>query len=264
MSSLYYMKKRYKMNPLAFTFDHGFETEDALRNIKTAVDILGVDFLYFKSDYMKEMFTDIVKSGSDAVICHPCSIWYIQLAFDIAARYKIPLIIAGWTQGQSSRYPIATKCSPNSDHKEFEKMGQATKNFLKEYIPLHPKYKGFPKTMKEALKRASRKHKARILSPHWFLREDPEDYVKLIQKELKWEFPKQSYPAKSTNCYLNFLSVDNSIKHFGYTHYHVEMSKLIRAGLLPRKEALEALKLNYSEDLLNRVKEQLGITKEKK
>jgi tRNA(Ile)-lysidine synthase TilS/MesJ len=26
--ALYYMQKRYKMNPLAFTFDHGFETKD--------------------------------------------------------------------------------------------------------------------------------------------------------------------------------------------------------------------------------------------
>jgi 3'-phosphoadenosine 5'-phosphosulfate sulfotransferase (PAPS reductase)/FAD synthetase len=36
-SSLYYMKKRYDLNPLAFTFDHGFETEEALENIHNAV-----------------------------------------------------------------------------------------------------------------------------------------------------------------------------------------------------------------------------------
>ena len=35
-SALYYMKKRYGLNPLAFTFDHGFETEEALENIKNA------------------------------------------------------------------------------------------------------------------------------------------------------------------------------------------------------------------------------------
>ena len=37
-ASLYYMKKRYHLNPLAFTFDHGFETEDALRNVHKAVE----------------------------------------------------------------------------------------------------------------------------------------------------------------------------------------------------------------------------------
>ncbi|MCK9431052.1 MAG: 7-cyano-7-deazaguanine synthase, partial [Candidatus Omnitrophica bacterium] len=79
-SALYYMKKRYKLNPLAFTFDHGFETEDALENIRNAVEVLGVDFLLFKSDFMLEMFSEMVKTDSRAVLCHPCSIWYMDLA----------------------------------------------------------------------------------------------------------------------------------------------------------------------------------------
>ncbi len=109
-SSLYYMTKRYKLNPLAFTFDHGFETEEAMENIHNAVEILGVDFLFFKSDYMKDMFSKILKTGSKAVICHPCSIWYMDLAFDIAARYEIPMIVAGWTKGQSTKQEVMSKC----------------------------------------------------------------------------------------------------------------------------------------------------------
>lgn len=261
-SSLYYMKKRYKMNPLAFTFDHGFETEDAMKNIRNAVEILGVDFLFFKTDYMKEMFADMVRGGTEAVICHPCSIWYMQLTFDIAARYNIPIIIAGWTKGQSTRQPVMSKCGCNVHQKEFRKMGLATEKFLKEYLPSNPKYKDFPLSMEEALARARKKHKARVLSPHWFIRDDAEEYVKLIQKELKWEYPLQSYPKKSTNCYLNFLSVDNSIKYFGYTHYHVEMSKLIRAGQLSRREALDALNLDYSEEIIRDIHRMLGVESE--
>jgi len=52
--SLYCMKRRYRMNPLAFTFDHGFENDEALENIRNAVNILGVDWLYFKTDFMKD------------------------------------------------------------------------------------------------------------------------------------------------------------------------------------------------------------------
>ena len=39
-AALYFMKERYKMNPLAFTFDHGFEQSDALQNVRRAVDKL--------------------------------------------------------------------------------------------------------------------------------------------------------------------------------------------------------------------------------
>jgi hypothetical protein len=134
------MKKRYDLNPLAFTFDHGFETEEAMENIRNAVEILGVDFLYFKSDYMKEMFSKLLNSGSKAVICHPCSIWYMDLAFDIAARYEIPMIVAGWTKGQSTKQEVMSKCGCNVHSIEFQAMAKETQKFLNEALKDMPKY----------------------------------------------------------------------------------------------------------------------------
>lgn len=257
-SALYYMKRRYKLIPLAFTFDHGFETEDAMENVRNAVEILGVDFLFFKTDFMKDMFSEIIKTNPKAVICHPCSIWYMQLTFDITARYDIPIIIAGWTKGQSAKQPVMSRCGCIIHQPEFVSMAKATKEFLDNYIRNAPKYKDFPKSMEEVLTRAKKRHKCIVLSPHWFLQKDPEEYVETIKKELKWKFPKLSYPAKSTNCYLNFISVYNSIKYYGYTHYHVEMSKLIRAGLLTREEALKNLEINFDKELLNSIAKKLN------
>jgi len=256
-ASLYYMKKRYRMNPLAFTFDHGFETEGAKENVINAVEALGVDYLFFKTDFMKDMFAKIVKTGSKAVMCHPCSIWYMQLAFDIAARYEIPLIIAGRTKGQFAKREMMTKGAGDSSAPEFRLMAEATKDFLST-LKDDPKYGDFPTTMEEVLKRAKKKHKCTVLSPHWFLDTDPEEYVELIKKELNWKPPRLSYPAKSTNCSLNFLSVHLSLKYYGYTHYHVEMSKLVRQGLMTREEALNCLKTGFDKALLNRIAEKLG------
>ncbi|MGE5197540.1 MAG: 7-cyano-7-deazaguanine synthase [Deltaproteobacteria bacterium] len=256
-AALYYMKKRYRLKPLAFTFDHGFETEDALKNVKNAVEALGVDFLYFKTDFMKEMFSKILKTNSKAVICHLCSIWYMDLTFKTAARYGIPLIIAGWTKGQSSKQPLMSRCGCNINQPEFTSMARATKEFLETCVKKDPKYKDFPESMEEVLVRAKRRQKCAVLSPHWFLPFVAESYVETIKKELNWEFPRLSYPAHTTNCYLNFISVYTSMKYFGYTHYHVEMSKLIRAGLLMREEALENLRINFGKDLLNGVAKKL-------
>jgi tRNA(Ile)-lysidine synthase TilS/MesJ len=256
-SSLYYMKKRYKLNPLAFTFDHGFETEDALENINNAVDALGVDFLFFKTDYMKDMFNKIITTQSQAVICHPCSIWYMQLTFDIAAQYDIPIIIAGWTKGQSTNQGPMTKCACNISSPEYASMSVATKAFLAT-LKHDPKYKDFPDSMEEVLQRANKKHKAMVLSPHWFLDTDAEEYTELLKKELNWKYPKLSYPAKSTNCYLNFLSVYYSLKYYGFTHYHVEMSKMIRANLMTREEALKNLEINYDQQLLDSIGKKLN------
>jgi len=256
-AALYYMKKRYKLNPLAFTFDHGFETEDALENVKNAVEILGVDFMYFKSDYMQEMFSEILKTNPKVVICHICSIWYMNLTFEVAARYGIPLIIAGWTKGQSQRQPLMSRCGCNTHQSEFISMAKEAKVFLDNYLKNNPKYRNFPKSMEDVLLKAKMRQKCAVLSPHWFLPFSADNYVEVIKRELKWKLPALSYPANTTNCYLNFISVYNSMKHFGYTHYHVEMSKLIREGLLTREEAIKNLEINFNQGFLNGIARKL-------
>lgn len=258
-SALYYMKKRYNLNILAFMFDHGFESEDAISNVKKAVKILDVDFILYKSSFMKPMFKKMIESDSKAVICHPCSIWYMDLAFDVAARYEIPLIVAGWTKGQSTNQEVMSKCGCNVHTAEFKSMAESTKNFLDNDLSNLPQYKNFPKSMEEVLKRAKKRHKSLVISPHWFLPYGPTEYIKLIREELGWKEPSLSYPKGSTNCTLNFISVYNSLKHFGYTHYHVEASKLIREGVITREDALEQLKLNFDEDVLQNVARNLDI-----
>ena len=258
-AALYYMKKRYKLNPLAFTFDHGFETEDALENVRNAVDILGVDFLLFKSDFMKEMFARMALTDDRAVLCHPCSIWYMGLTFEMAARFDIPMIVAGWTKGQATHQPLMSRCGCNVHQAEFVSMSKATQAFLDKYTNENLKYKGFPRSMEEVLTIAKKRHKAMVVSPHWFLPVDSSAYLEILKKELKWKFPQLSYPGRSTNCYLNFLSVYNSMKNFGYTHYHVEMSKMIRESLLSRQEAIELLEINFDKSILDLVMQKLGI-----
>jgi len=243
---------------LAFTFDHGFETESAMSNVRNAVEILGVDHIYFRSDYMKEMFKDIVNSGSSAVLCHVCSIWYMQATFDMARRYDIPIIIAGWTKGQASRIDTAAGHGCNPGRPEFAAMAKATRAFLDGYTKKNPRYINFPRSMDEVVARASRKHKCMVLSPHWFLPVDSNVYTQLLEKELNWKMPALSYPARTTNCMLNFLSVHNSMKYFGYTHYHVEMSNMIREGALSRQEALDLLKINFDDEVLEGIRQKLG------
>lgn len=257
-ASLYYIKKRYRLNPLAFTFDHGFETEDAIENVRNAVKILGVEWLVFKSDYMKEMFTEVIKSRSRAVLCHVCSMWYMGVTYDIAGNFRIPLIIAGWTKGQAELQTVMTSCACDISAPEYQAMAEATLDFLDNHLGDLPKYKNFPRRMKDVVQTAQKKQKTTVLSPHWFLQKEPEEYVEIIKKELKWKYPEVSYPAKSTNCYLNFISAYLSMKYYGYTHYHVEMSKLIRLGLMGREEALKLLERNYDDKLLAFILEKIG------
>ena len=257
-AALYYMKRRYKLNALAFTFDHGFETEEAIANVRRAVAKLDVPFLLYRDTSMHGLFAKLLRSGSAAVVCHVCAIWYMGLTFRMAQRFQTPLIITGWTKGQMTTQPVMTKCACGAEGPEYQRMGQATRQFLAG-LRNDPRYKDFPASMEEAVAKAQKAYKCRVLSPHWFLPQETEAYVEVIRRELGWEAPPLSYPGKSTNCLLNFISVHNSMKHYGFTHYHVEMSKLIRENLLTRDEALAMLRIDFGTELLNRIAEPLGV-----
>jgi hypothetical protein len=248
--SLYYMKKRYGMNPLAVTFDHGFENSEALENIKNAVGILGVDWVYYKTDFMNDIFYKIITSQSKAPICHVCAIWYIQFINDLAARYRIPLIVAGWTKGQAMQGAEAGN--------EYKSMSNATEDFVKNYLHRYSQYRGFPVSIKDALRQGRKKFKTRLVSPHWYLKWDPDNIKEILEKELKWRAPALSYPHNSTNCLMNFTSVYLSMKYYGYTHYHIEMSKQIRVGELSRQEALNMLEINFDSVFVNSILGKIG------
>jgi len=250
IGSLYYMKKRYRMNPLVFTFDHGFENEEALNNIRNAVSILKTDWLYFKTDFMKDIFAIMIKNNVPAPLCHVCAIWYTQLTYETAARYGIPLIVAGWTRGQMG--------IGGEEAKEYLSMSKATADFVNTYLHKDPKYRHFPLNINEAINTTQKKLKITMISPHWFLSKEIEQLVEILSRELSWKAPALSYPKGSTNCLMNFASVMLTLKHFGYTHYHIEMSKLVREGALSREEALEKLKIDFNPEFVDNIVKLVG------
>lgn len=252
-SALYHTVRRYRLRPLAFTFDHGFETGEALANVRRAVEILGVDHLLYRSTAMHEMFAEVLSTDSPAVLCHLCSIWYMDLTWKTAARYRIPVVIAGWTRGQIGK--ARSRWARPAPAPEFRAMAEATTAFL-DRVRGHPRYGDFPRSMEEVRKRAGRK-RALVLSPHWFLPDSPEENIELLQRELGWRAPARSYPGGSTNCALNWVSSHRALRDFGYTHYHVEMSKLIRAGQLTRDEALERLRFEMEQSELDEIERPL-------
>jgi len=264
-SALYTIVRRYKLNPLAFTFNHGFVPDEHLACIKNTVRALGVDHLYFESAHMHQMFREILKTSPETVICPVCSLWYMLTTYEIAGRYKIPLIISGWTKGQTtgSTRSALTTCACNQTSPEHASMAAATKTFMARAVKTLPRYRGFPFNMEAVLKIAKKQYKSKALalSPHWFLPTDAAEYVETIKAELGWSYPACSYPKRSTNCELNYVSTYLAMKHYGFSHYHIEMSNMIRRGLMTREEALELLDTEFLDrDLLEPILNKLDCS----
>ena len=263
-AALYYIKERYKLNPLVFTFNHGFVPDEHLESAEKTVTKLGVDYIYFHTNFMKDMFRKIVQTKSKVVICPVCSLWYMLKTYEIAAMFDVPIIISGWTKGQTTggSRSVLSKCACDQNPDEFKSMSQATKDFMDEHVRTDPKYKDFPRSMDEVLKIAKKKYKSKaiVLSPHWFVDGGPEEYVPVIKEKLGWDYPVRSYPKKSTNCDLNFVATKLAVKNYGYSVYHIEMSNMIRMGLTTRAEALKLLEIDFGQEILGGIKEKLGVS----
>ena len=261
-AALYYVVRRYRLKPLVFTFNHGFVPDEHLDSARRTVDQLGVDWIYFHTDFMTDLFRKIVDTKSKVVICPVCSLWYMLKTYEIAAMFDVPIIISGWTKGQTTggSRSVLSKCACDQDPDEFKAMSRATQEFMDQHVRTDPKYRDFPRSMDEVLKIAKKKYrsKAIVLSPHWFVPGGPEEYVPIIQTELGWDYPQRSYPKKSTNCDMNFLATTLAVQNYGYSVYHIEMSNLIRMGLTTREEALEVLRLDFGQQILDGVHEELG------
>jgi len=265
-AALYYVKEKYKLNPLVFTFNHGFVPDEHIASARKTVQKLGVDFIYFETSFMKDMFRKIVETKSRVVICPVCSLWYMLKTYEIAARFDIPIIISGWTKGQTTggSRAVLSKCACDQDPNEFKSMSAATREFMEKHVKTDPKYRDFPMNMDEVITIAKKKFKSKaiVLSPHWFVPGGPDEYVPVIKEKLGWDYPQRSYPKKSTNCDLNFLASALAVKNYGYSHYHIEMSNMIRMGLMTRDEALELLKMDFDGRILDEILMKLGVRKD--
>ena len=259
VAALYYIKKKYHLNPLVLTFDNGFEDDTARKNVENAVEILGVDWIYHKSFFMNDMYREVIEGKWAFPLCPLCSLWYMQLVYDTATKFDLKLIIGGWTRGQVTEMASSSKVKNNqASDIEFNHICKDIEPFIDHARKKFEKYRDFPKNMQEVRDRFKISKKTELISPHWFLPTEPIEYEKLIKDELKWNRIPRSYPLESTNCKLNIIGSWISFQKFGITHFHVEMSKLIRQGKMTKEEAEALLKMDFSKEYLNEILKKIN------
>jgi len=93
--ALYLAKQKYDLNVLAFTYDNGFMSEIALKNIENVTRQLDVNHVFYKPswDLLKRLYRQVLlKSGE---LCTVCSIGINNSILKISEAWHIPLILKG-------------------------------------------------------------------------------------------------------------------------------------------------------------------------
>lgn len=256
--TLLMLKERYGLNILAVTFDNGFLSERAFKNIRCMTENLGFDQIIFKPrfDTLKKIFSICSKKNifsaktltRASTICTSCIALVKFSSLRMAVEKNIPFIAFGWSPGQ---IPIASSIMKNNP-----RLIKMTQKLL--YDPLYELVGDEirPYFLEERHFKGGDNFPYNI-SPLAFLEYD-EKRIKDEIAELGWIAP-DDVDVHSTNCLLNSYANIIHKEKYGFHPYVFEMAKLVREGYLTRSEALRRLDQKECHEVVVSVKKKLDL-----
>jgi len=237
--TLYLLKDVFKLRPLAITFDNGFISDQAFKNIRTVTEHLGVDSIIFKADF--QLLKKIFKAGIDnpmysskaleraSTICTSCIGLVKFMALKIALEKQIPIMAWGWSPGQapvrSSIMKMNATLFKNTQEMYRKPMHDIVGDEINRYFLTEEQFKSceFPYNA----------------SPLAFMDYSEENILRKI-KEFGWIAPND-LDANSTNCLMNAFANEVHIKKHGFHPYAFEIAVMIRAGVMSREDGYKKI-----------------------
>jgi tRNA(Ile)-lysidine synthase TilS/MesJ len=251
-------KNYFELNVLALTFDHGFVSPYAMKNMRTVTEQLGIDHVIFKPNFevMKKVFNISINGNlyskktleRASTICTSCMSLVKFVSLRMTLEKGIPFIGYGWSPGQAPVQSSVMKTSPA--------FIQATQKAI--YEPLYKKIGyGIKAYFLESHHFELSDRFPYNIHPLAFLDYEEKEIYRRIQ-ELGWEPPKDTDP-NSTNCLMNAFANQIHQDQFGFHPYAFEIAGLVRMGVLSREEGLKRLNEPADERIVEEVKLRLGI-----
>ncbi len=242
------------LNVLAFTLDNGFITPQSKQNILKVIDILEVDHLFFKPArafmtrmYREAIFGDLYKARDNFItrisdVCLSCISVVNTTAARLALQYRIPMIFAGFTPGQIPRAII------KNNHRFYRETYHQHRDHLQGCLGTKAEqYLDLPDDSFIIYQ----------MSPYLVF-EKSEAFILEAIRSLGWVHP-ENLDGCTSNCALNAVGNMCHEKKYGFHPYALELSKLVRKGLLSRDEALQKITLQVEKPVVEESLVQLGV-----
>ena len=255
--TLWILREIFGLNVLALTFDNGFLSDQAFRNIRTVTENLGVDGIIFKADFglLKALFRAAAEKPlyspktleRASTICTSCIGLAKFALLKIALERRIPLTAWGWTPGQAPLRSAVMKINPalfRSTQEALRKPMEAVAGpAINRYFLREEDFSSasFPYTV----------------SPLAFMDYDERSIVRSIQA-LGWVAPSET-DSNSTNCLLNSFANRAHFERHGFHPYAFEIAGMVRAGAMSREDGLSKLAGKENEATTDAARKRLGF-----
>jgi tRNA(Ile)-lysidine synthase TilS/MesJ len=253
----------FGLRVLAVTFDHGFVSPAALKNIRTVTEALDVDRMIIapgaatvRQLFMKSIRADIypIKALERAsAICNSCMNLIKSFLLRSSIEMRVPLVAYGWSPGQA---PVRSSVF-KTNAAMIRQMQKAMVTPLKALVGNRLSAFFLSERHMKGEDSSSRALFPVFIHPLAFLDYDEETIVRNV-RQLGWEAPRDT-DANSTNCLLNGFANQIHIQRYGFHPYALEMAGLVREGYMKREQGLEKLSRPADEKVVAEVRERLGL-----
>ena len=251
--SSYVLEQLVKMNlkVLAFTYDNGYVSEMAFKNIKTNTKKLGVDSIIIDSQNMNKVFVESLRSEHS--VCNGCFKGVNTIGTKLAQEYGINVVVSGLSRGQIMEIKLHGLFKLGI-FKE-EEIEEKLKLFRREYHSMNSKTSRllnikFPDEVLD-----------NIYFVDYFRYDDIaiRDILKyLIKIDKNWIRPVDT-GTSSSNCMINDVGIYVHIKDCGYHFYSGQSAWECRVGITSRNEGIEEItSFKFDEERFNRILNEIG------
>jgi len=243
-------REKYGMSVLALTFDNGFISPQAMDNMKTVVEKMGVDQITFKVrfDVLKKIFSAAATSElypkktleRASTICTSCIGFVKFIALKAALEKEIP-----FAPVQSSVMKNNPRLIRMTQKVVYDPLYKVAGDTIRPYF-LEDKHFSNPDKFPYNV------------HPLAFLEYNEEKIFNRLKK-IGWEKPDDTDP-NSTNCLLNAYANQVHENLYGYNPYVFEIAKMIREGVMDREEGIKRFSEETPVELINFAKKRLDIS----
>lgn len=262
---LHLIKKVYGLNPLAVTFSHNLFTPVGKYNLENILEKLDIDHIEFtpKRSLVNRLMKESLYKIGDA--CWHCHAGVGAFPLQIAAKFKIPLLIYGESPAEHSGRTTYEQCPPRypADHFIKNSAKVLPKDMCANGMVQDKELMMFKNPPIDELKAID--FEFIYLGDYIFW--DAEYYTEFIIKHYDWkeDYVEGTYKRyKSVECRMPGVHDYTKYLKRGFGRGTDFASQDIRAGIATREEGMELSKhFDYDEpEILKYYLESTGLSKE--
>jgi non-ribosomal peptide synthase protein (TIGR01720 family) len=235
---------------LAYTFDNGFISSAAFKNIKRLTVQLNVDRVITQAEAMNEIFVESLMA--DSTVCSGCFRALTAHSTRLAQEKGINVVITGLSRGQIFDTKLA-----NMFHQGIYDIHEIEEKLLLFRKMYHSNNDRTAKLLDVDLS-ATPFDQMHFVD---FFRYDdrPVHQIKayLQARDNYWTQP-QDTGFCSSNCMMNDIGIGVHSKDRGYHNYEAPLSWDIRLGILTRERGLQEVEHRVNERRVNKILDQIG------